>query len=328
MQQRSVTIEDEVLQQASEWFALLNSENVSKEEQQKWQEWVSQRPANQLAWEQIQAIQAGFNQAANSPASQYVIKQRPPRFFTNKTATFFSVVTILIASLLTLSVFTPIFSTIDKTHYQTAVGETRLITLADGTQLWLNTNSKVDTRFSNDFRQIILTQGEIFISSGKDKQYHHRPLVVDTDDGRLTALGTRFNVRYENDKTTLNVFEGSVKTEPSDTHASVITPAGEQTVFNQNTILTNATPVDPVKEAWTNGILLANDMPLCDFISEINRYQQQVIICPAELNQFRLMGSYPVNDIPRVLTAVQRALPVHIWQVNQQVWRIDKTKKP
>jgi transmembrane sensor len=319
-------IEDQVLQEASTWFAILQSDNISREDQQKWREWLSQCPANQLAWEQIESIQAEFNQAANSSTSQYVIKQTPSRFFASKTTSLFSAVLVIIVSLLTFSFFTPFYSEMDKRHFQTAVGETRLIHLADGTQLWLNTNSSVDTQFSADLRQIILNNGEIFISSGQDKEYHHRPLVVDTKDGRLTALGTRFNVRYENNKTSLSVFEGSVKTAPSQQPTAVITQAGEQTIFNQQKILTNSMPVDPVNEAWTNGILLANDMPLCDFVTELNRYQEEIIICPNELNTLRLMGSYPLNNIPRVLTAVEHSLPVHIWQVNKKIWRIDKTR--
>nr|WP_320166062.1 FecR family protein [uncultured Methylophaga sp.] len=317
-------LEDEVLQQASQWFAILQSETVSAEEQQKWRDWLSLDPAHQLAWEQIEAIQAGFNQAANSSSSHYVLTRTTPKRVTAKTTSIFSIAILVIVSLITLSVFTLYPVTSDKTQYTTAIGETRQITLADGTQLWLNTNSQVETQFSVDLRQINLLQGEVFISSGSDTAYQHRPLVVDTEDGRLTALGTRFNVQYDNQKTTLSVFEGAVKTEPSHQTTSTITPAGKQTLFNQQTILKDTLPVDPIKEAWTKGILLANDMPLCEFIAEINRYQEPVIICPDELSSFRLMGSYPVNNIPRVLTAVETSLPVHIWQVNKKVWRIDK----
>ena len=57
-------LEDKVLQQASQWFAILQSENISAEEQQNWRDWLSLDPAHQLAWEQIEAIQAGFNQGS------------------------------------------------------------------------------------------------------------------------------------------------------------------------------------------------------------------------------------------------------------------------
>ena len=317
-------LEDEVLQQASQWFAILQSEDVSAKEQQKWRDWLSLDPTHQLAWEQIEAIQAGFNQAANSLTSHYVLRRATPKSLATKTTPIFSIAVLLIVSLITLSVFTLYPVTSDKTQYQTAIGETRQVTLADGTQLWLNTNSQVETLFSDNLRLITLLQGEVFISSGADTAYQHRPLVVDTEDGRLTALGTRFNVQYDNQKTTLSVFEGAVKTEPRHQTTSTITPAGKQTLFNQQTILKDTLPVEPIKEAWNKGILLANDMPLCEFIAEINRYQEPVIICPDELNTFRLMGSYPINNIPRVLTAVEKSLPVHIWQVNKKVWRIDK----
>ena len=85
------------------------------------------------------------------------------------------------------------------------------ITLPDGTNVWLNTQTtiKYPTVFESKKRQIIL-DGEAYFEVAKDK---NRPFMVQTDKCNLEVLGTKFNVKSylgkEEFETTL--MEGSVK---------------------------------------------------------------------------------------------------------------------
>jgi len=75
--------------------------------------------------------------------------------------------------------------------YRTTVNQRRVVTLADGTQLTLNTNSAVNIAYSGAQRRIQLLAGEIFIATGKDAA--QRPFFVGTPHGRLQALGAHFD---------------------------------------------------------------------------------------------------------------------------------------
>jgi transmembrane sensor len=77
---------------------------------------------------------------------------------------------------------------------RTATGEQRTIRLADGTLINLNTHSAVDVRFDEKQRLVILQEGEILVETGHGDA---RPFIVETREGSMRALGTRFLVKRE-----------------------------------------------------------------------------------------------------------------------------------
>ncbi|MFP3374059.1 FecR family protein, partial [Pseudomonas sp. SIMBA_068] len=80
--------------------------------------------------------------------------------------------------------------------------------LADGSQLWLGAQSAVDLEFSALSRVLKLRFGEILVETAADPR---RPFFVDTAQGRMQALGTRFAVCQLGDSTRLNVYAGAVE---------------------------------------------------------------------------------------------------------------------
>ncbi|MGK9563911.1 FecR domain-containing protein, partial [Salmonella enterica subsp. enterica] len=86
-------------------------------------------------------------------------------------------------------------------------GEQRQLRLADGTLLNLNTHSAVDVQFDDSTRRIVLQEGEIMVETGHGDP---RPFIVQTRDGSLLALGTRFMVKREDDGTRLSVLQSRV----------------------------------------------------------------------------------------------------------------------
>src|SRR5690606_11580505 len=79
--------------------------------------------------------------------------------------------------------------------YRTATGEQRRSVLADGTQLQLNTASAVDVAYDANSRRLVLREGEILITTAPDPA--GRPFFVQTPQGIVQALGTRFSVRSD-----------------------------------------------------------------------------------------------------------------------------------
>ncbi|GER03354.1 hypothetical protein JCM17846_10360 [Iodidimonas nitroreducens] len=76
--------------------------------------------------------------------------------------------------------------------FQTRKGESRMIALDDGSVIELNTLSKLEIRFSQHERTIMMIEGEAYFDVAKDPQ---RPFVVRTDKASVQAVGTEFNVR-------------------------------------------------------------------------------------------------------------------------------------
>ncbi len=202
----------------------------------------------------------------------------------------------------------------------TGTGERRESVLADGTRVWLNTASAVDVRYSAAERLVVLHAGEILVQSAADPRPDAatgapRPLRVRTADGVVRAIGTRFTVRQHAGHTEVGVLQGAVELTPAHgaqgLHGARRLNAGEQGRFDA----TGTTPAQPLHEAasaWSDGMLVADDQPLADFLAELARHRPGVLRCAPEVAGLRVSGSYPLADTDRVLAALTLSLPVQI----------------
>lgn len=90
-------------------------------------------------------------------------------------------------------------------------GSKSKIQLPDGTEVWLNADSKItyNENFQGDIREVQLS-GEAFFDVVRDEQ---RPFIIHTDVIDVKVLGTAFNVRsYANEKNTeTSLIRGSVE---------------------------------------------------------------------------------------------------------------------
>ena len=80
-------------------------------------------------------------------------------------------------------------------------------TLADGSIIRLNTNTRITVSYDRAQRHISLHQGEIFLRVARNVE---RPLVVATERGEVRALGTAFAVRLKDQGISVTVTEGRV----------------------------------------------------------------------------------------------------------------------
>ena len=92
--------------------------------------------------------------------------------------------------------------------FDTTVGELKSVTLSDGSTVQLNTNSRVEVRFSSAERRVHLTRGEAYFSVAHNPR---RPFSVYAANGIVTAVGTAFTVRLrEQDAVEVTVEKGRV----------------------------------------------------------------------------------------------------------------------
>ena len=81
-----------------------------------------------------------------------------------------------------------------------------IVVLPDGSIAYLNNHSSIE--YNSDFRQRIVKQeGEVFFEVMKGDS----PFIVKTELGEIKVLGTKFNVRSENNELEVEVQEGTVE---------------------------------------------------------------------------------------------------------------------
>jgi len=166
-----------VLQEAAQWFAVLQSGSASEADRLAWRAWL-QVPEHGTAWQRVERISGQFQPLADDQvgrAASHLLQQRQPnRRQVLKMLSLMSGGALVLATGLT--------SWREwAADLRTAVGEVRDLRLADGSRLWLNTDSAVDVAFDRHVRQLSLYRGELLL----DTPFEQRPLLLRTAEGHL-----------------------------------------------------------------------------------------------------------------------------------------------
>ena len=191
--------------------------------------------------------------------------------------------------------------------YSTSTGEQRVIDLADGSRLQLNTRSRVATEFSRKGRRVQLLDGEAIFYVAKDAR---RPFVVESANARVTAVGTAFNVRADTQQTTITVLEGRVRvsgsqdavetaTRISSQRSDLILGSGEQAVITQDEPTPRKSPSNvAVVTAWTKNRIVFENTPMSEAVAEFARYNgRRVTLVDEELRTRKISGVFASNDL-------------------------------
>lgn len=298
------------LKEAADWYAALADEALASDIKQQWQSWISASSAHGEAWARIESVAKRFDQLRNddtgsrAPASETLHSLQERRVTRRRTLkTMLVLVGIGSGAWLTL----PESPYLQIADYASAKGEIKELALSDGSKAWLNTSSHMDVHYTTEQRLIHLLSGDIFIDTAADS---NRPLIVETSHGRLRALGTRFSVAKERGHSVLAVFEGRVEIDIGQGLSRII-ETGEQIAFSKGKwgVLRGA---DPARQAWVNHVLLANDIPLVDLISQLERYRFGYIYVESEVAQMRVMGSFPLDEPDVALEMLAASLDISI----------------
>ncbi|WP_282010516.1 FecR family protein [Nitrospina watsonii] len=213
-------------------------------------------------------------------------------------------------ALIVMTVFAGDLSLRFRADHQTGVGQMRAITLADGSRVFLNTDSALAVDYAGDRRKVRLLTGEAEFQVAHDPD---RPFVVHTEEGTATALGTAFVVRQDGGRTTVSVLENRVRValhsdSMSFSKAVVLSPA--QQVRMQTGQLTSAQPVSLEKvNAWRRGKLIFENRPLEEVIDEVNRYHRGWIrIVGTDLKTLTVNGVFRTDQPEGMVTALEESL--------------------
>jgi transmembrane sensor len=201
---------------------------------------------------------------------------------------------------------------------RTGIGERTGVTLADGSRIELNSDTAIDIRFTDAERLLRLVRGEILLDTAPDPTAGDgkaaRPFIVQTAQGHIHALGTRFMVRqpegWPGGESVVAVFDGAVALQPRNAKLRVL-GAGQQASFTRDGV----GPITTAREeatAWTRGMIVARDMPLADFLAELDRHHHGHLGCDPAVAGLEVTGTYPLADPDGVLDMLQTTLPVRL----------------
>lgn len=184
----------------------------------------------------------------------------------------------------------------------TANGQTRQVTLEDGTIVHLNVGSSLrfPAHFSDTLRHLILL-GEAYFEVAKDTT---RPFVIKTSKTETRVLGTRFNLKaYEGESTELVVTEGKVAFLPvADKHYMVILTANERAVLDRDNRIMKDNVYAARHVAWRHNRLVLDDIPLSAIVPILERqFNVRVVVKTLSLTNKHYSGSFESPDLEKLM---------------------------
>ncbi len=195
------------------------------------------------------------------------------------------------------------YTSVDKTNnrlvYNQLIigrGEEYELVLADGTKVWLNSESKLTypTQFANNIREVEL-EGEGYFEVTKNP---NAPFIVKTKQMNVEVLGTSFNVSayQDEERTKATLVEGSVKIAVNfGTDKPRIIKPDEQAIFNVKTNRIEVKQVDAlVYGRWREGVFAFDENNLEEIMRKLSRwYKIKVFYQDNDARNYQFSGKLP-----------------------------------
>lgn len=192
-------------------------------------------------------------------------------------------------------------------RFEAKIGDRRIVALADGSKIELNTASVIHAAVDKGRREVWLDKGEAYFEVKHDPT---RPFVVHAGDRQVTDLGTKFSVRRDGDRVSVFVRQGRVRVDDiEDEHVvrSTTITAGDIALARGAATLVTGASQKRVTEAlaWREGMLSFDQERLADIAAEFNRYnRQQLVVTDRAAAELRIGGMFPAekpDDFVRLL---------------------------
>lgn len=190
-------------------------------------------------------------------------------------------------------------------------------TLPDGTTVTLNKNSSLSyiSKFKGKTRPVTL-KGEAFFNVSPDKT---KPFIITINDVTVQVVGTSFNVKNKNGKTTVDVETGIVKV--SKNKDQVELRHGEKVVIaDHKPELLKSTSKGRLYNYYRNKELVCDETPLQDLVEALNEiYDVNIIIKNPSLKEKPLTTVFKDQSLDEVLEVIQETFRIEIERKNNQI---------
>lgn len=318
---------------AERWHARLMSPECTLAEREEFEAWLGQSPENALAFEETRALWASLDgleddavlgphvTAALAPDADSFMAQpmqavgamgwrsRPVR----TRARLPLGVGIAAAVALTLvGVLWLAFRPKAPVETYVASGTIESVRLSDGSSVQLDLQTSITAQLGNARRDIELRRGRALFDVARDPG---RPFVVDAGIGRVTALGTRFQVWRSGERVSVTLLQGMVSIatvgDSNGARSLRLSPGQTASYAPQTRSWTVEATDAEVLTSWSQGFLVFRATPLRRALAEINRYSNvQLSLADPGMDSLVVSGSFKLGDGQAAAEALTHALPV------------------
>lgn len=316
---------DDIGQAAIDWFVRLQGD-ASLATWTHFQAWLEASPAHAAAYDAVEAIWIDVEastpsrepEAKLSGAVVLPFRNRPSRRNLWLGA---AAAAAVVAALVTARLSAPAVQT-----YTTDRGQTRALTLADGSRLTLGTATRIQVRFTKRQRDVVLIDGEASFDVAHQPDH---PFTVAVGEHQVRVLGTEFNILHRAGDLIVTVRRGLVSVAGDDREQGVRLTRGQQLTAHDGPGSARVTAVDPdVAFARTQGKLVFLETPLPQVVADFNRYVSIPIRVDPGAMAIKVSGVFRIDTEDAMIQRLTLFAPITAQSVGGSIVLKAKAAKP
>jgi transmembrane sensor len=286
--------------EAAAWLARLRADARTAADERAFHAWLSSDPSHVAAFEAVNAVWEAAGGLAHDMQSRAAMRGPSLR----RRAVLSGLGTLVVASA-GITAWENAYAGV----YETDVGEQKHVALDDGTQVFLDTDTRIRVNFNNALRSVELERGRADFRVAPDEK---RPFVVRAAGQEIVATRTTFDVRRDGDRISVVLIAGraALRSQSLAKGQNILNP-GERVVATTSEIVKRDKPNLVPLLAWQTGQAIFENERLADAAAEMNRYTTMKLeVGDPTIAGLRMSGVYRVGDNAAFARSVAALLPV------------------
>lgn len=299
---------DTIDEQASLWFIRRHGQRMSEADSRQFESWLKAAPEHAQAYESIAGVWREFD------AMPKPISETPPArrsiFAPLWRPLGHSVAALFIAAILLLP-YSKLPALLFNNMTLVTTNNPKEVTLPDGSQVFLNNQTRMRVAYEKTVRKIYLDEGNVYF---KVKSNPYRPFIIQADGRQIEVVGTQFEVSSQQQQVAVQVSQGVVSFKTGEQQKNQYLLAGDSAVSsaeNSQIALSKVNAQDVA--SWRFGELIFTDKPLAEVLAQLKSYSTfEVELSPPSLAQHKISGRINLRQPEQFFQALPQLLPVQV----------------
>jgi transmembrane sensor len=300
-------------EEAVAWFVLLRDEAATAEDRARFDAWLQADPRHCAAWQEVEALWRGMDclqprpETLPGPGSRASARRHRPATRWRQLAA--AAVLLLAVAAGTWLALPQGYAVALLADHRTATAELKTLKLPDGSTVALGPTSALSVAFDGAARRVVLHRGQGYFSVTPDPD---RPFIVEAAGGRITVVGTSFDVKIGGGEAIVAVASGLVDVAAGAGAPVRLSPG--QSVRYTNSEIGPTLAVDRADVgSWRDRRLVFLGAPLGEVLRDLERYRRgQILVLDDAIAALPVSGVFDTSRPDAALNAIARTLPVKL----------------
>ncbi|OUY07195.1 FecR family protein [Acinetobacter populi] len=314
------TSDEDISAQAAEWLVRLDDEGADQTIQHEFALWLAKDPRHIQAIERMKKllgdVEAIHQHYPHGEIAKNILQESLKTAEQSRAHYLYQGLGVLLMCSALVIFFASQYAPLD---YWTADQRNRSqswqqYALPDNSHVKVSGKTAYNLQFDQQQRTLQLLQGNILVDVAKDAR---RPFKVVTSHGTIQALGTRFMVTQDGQRTILTMLESKTAVwSEQQANEKIQVVEGQRIEINAQGIV-NRQPIQInahlLEQAWEQHKLVANGDDLTDILDYLAMYYSgKIIFDRASLQGIQVTATLPLDDVEKSLQALAEELNLDI----------------